>query len=107
MTALLNAAAQILLLRREIGGVDGRTIAASFARVALSAALMGAAAAGADWVLERWLPGDAVLLQALRLGWTIGLAMIVLFAAAWTLRMPELAEIQALLTERFRRRAGE
>jgi len=107
LTALLNAATQILLLRREIGGVNGGTIASSFTRVAVAAAAMGAAAAGADWLLARWLPGDAVILQAVRLGWTIGLAMLVLFAAAWTLRVPELAEAQAMVMRRMGRRSGE
>jgi putative peptidoglycan lipid II flippase len=105
LTALLNAATQILLIRREIGGIEGRTIAASFARVAIAAAIMGAAAFGADWLLGRWLPGDTVLRQALRLAWSIGLALLVLFAAAWTLRIPELAEAQAILTRRFGRRS--
>ena len=68
---------------------------------------MGAAAAGAEWLLGRWLPGEAVTLQALRLAWSIGLALLVLFAAAWTLRVPELAEARALVTRRFRRRSSE
>jgi putative peptidoglycan lipid II flippase len=107
LTALLNAGAQILLIRREIGGIDGRTIAASFGRIAVAAALMGLAAAGADSLLFGWLPGDSVPLQAVRLGWTIGLAMLVLLGAAWALRIPELAEVGALLMRRARRRSSE
>jgi putative peptidoglycan lipid II flippase len=47
LTALLNAALQLLLLRREIGGIDGGTIAASFGRIALASMAMAGAAAGA------------------------------------------------------------
>jgi putative peptidoglycan lipid II flippase len=107
LTALLNAALQILLIRREIGGVDGRTIAASFGRVSLAAAVMGVAAAAAEWLLRQWLPGESLGLQALRLGWSIALAMVVLFAAAWALRIPELAELRALVVRRVGRRSGE
>jgi len=107
LTALLNAAAQILLIRREIGGIDGRTIAGSFGRVALASALMGVATAAANWLLPAWLPGEALPLQALRLAWSIGLGLLVLFATAWALRIPELAEVRALVMRRMGRRTGE
>jgi putative peptidoglycan lipid II flippase len=107
LTALLNAAAQILLIRREIGGIDGRTIAGSFGRVAVASALMGVATAAANWLLPAWLPGDALPLQALRLAWSIGLGLLVLFATAWALRIPELAEVRALVMRRIGRRTGE
>jgi putative peptidoglycan lipid II flippase len=105
LTALLNAATQIALLRREIGGVEGRRIADSFVRIALAAAAMGVAAFGADWLLLRWLPGDTVVLQALRLAWSIGLALVVLVAAAWALAIPELGEARAMVLRRLGRRA--
>ena len=46
LTAMLNAATQVLLLRREIGGIEGRALAASFARIAIAATAMAGAAAG-------------------------------------------------------------
>jgi putative peptidoglycan lipid II flippase len=107
LTALLNAGTQLLLLRREIGGVDGGRIAASFARIALASVVMAAAAAGADALLRRWLPGETLLLQSIRLGWSIGLALLALMAAAWTLRIPELSEARALVLRRLRRKSVE
>lgn len=104
VTALLNAATQLLLLRRELGGVEGGTIAGRFWRIALASLAMGVAAAGADRFLADWLPGDTVLLQAVRLAWSIGLALMALMAAAWALRIPELGEARAMVLRRFRRR---
>jgi putative peptidoglycan lipid II flippase len=104
LTALLNALTQLALLRRQIGGVQGRAIAASFARIALASVAMGAAASAADRLLAGWLPGDTVVLHGIRLGWSIGLALVVLLAAAWALRIPELDEARALVLGRLRRR---
>jgi putative peptidoglycan lipid II flippase len=107
ITALLNAATQLFLLGREINGIDGAAIAKSFVRIALASLVMAAAAAGADWLLLWWMPGDTILLQAIRLAWSIGLALLALIAAAWALRIPELAEARALVVRRLRRRTGE
>ncbi len=74
ITAVINAAAQLWLLRREIGGVDGPRIAASFARVSVAAAAMGVAAWGANALLEGALPGQSLAIQVVRLGGSIGVA---------------------------------
>jgi putative peptidoglycan lipid II flippase len=103
LAALLNAATQLFLLGREIDGIEGALIAKSFGRIVLAALVMAAAAAGADWLLLRWLPGDAVVLQAVRLAWSIGLALVALVAAAWALRIPELAEARAIVERRLGR----
>jgi putative peptidoglycan lipid II flippase len=107
LTALINAATQLTLLRQEIGGIEGRSIAASFARIATAAAAMALAAAGADWLMARWLPGETILLQAIRLAWSMGLALLVLVVAAWTLGIPEFDEARESIVRRLRRGNGE
>jgi putative peptidoglycan lipid II flippase len=107
LTALVNAATQLLLLRREIGGIHGRSIAASFGRIAIASVVMAVAAAGAHWLMARWLPGETILLQAIRLAWTIGLALVALAGAAWTLRIPEFDEARRRVVSRLRRSSGE
>ena len=42
ITAIINASVQLWLLRREIHGIEGSRIAASFARVVAASAVMGA-----------------------------------------------------------------
>jgi putative peptidoglycan lipid II flippase len=107
LTALINAALQLALLRHEIRGIEGRSLAASFARIATAAAAMAVAAAGADWLMARWLPGETILLQAIRLAWSIGLAVLVLAAAAWALGIPEFNEARESIGRRLRRGSGE
>jgi putative peptidoglycan lipid II flippase len=107
ITALLNAAAQLWLLRQRLSGIAGRTIAASFVRVLAASVAMALTAWAADRLLLQWLPGDALLWQALRLGLTIALALAALVAGSAVLNIPELGEAIALVRRRFRRRSGD
>jgi putative peptidoglycan lipid II flippase len=103
VTALLNAAAQLWFLRREIRGVDGRRVLWSAARVLLASMVMAAAAWAAADRLEIWLPGDAIVLQLVRLGASIAIALGALAAAAALLRIPEFEEARALVWARVSR----
>ena len=107
ITALLNASAQLWLLRRRLSGIDGRAIAVSFVRVLLASLVMAVMAWGADRMLLQWLPGDTLPMQALRLALVIALSVGALAAAAAALGIPELAEAIAMVRRRFRRRSGE
>ena len=66
--------------------------------------MMGAAAVAVDWYSARWLPGDALVLQLVRLAAAIGIAVAVLAAAAHFLHIDEFRRGVALVTSRFRRR---
>src|SRR5687767_9312754 len=67
ISAILNASVQLLLLRREIHGLEGVRIAASLARVLIAAAVMGIVTVVASAAIDQVLPGDAFAVQALRL----------------------------------------
>ena len=56
---------------------------------------MAGAAWGATLAAGRWLPGDAFVLQAMRLLVSIGLSLVVLIGAARALRIPEFDEARA------------
>jgi putative peptidoglycan lipid II flippase len=107
ITALLNAMAQLWLLRQRLSGINGRVIAVSFVRVLLASLVMALVAWGADRMLLQWLPGDTLPLQALRLGMVIALAIGALAAASTLLGIPELAEAVAMVRRRFRRQSGQ
>ena len=107
ITALLNAAAQLWLLRQRLSGIEGRTIALSFVRVLAASLVMAVVAWGADRMLLQWLPGDSLPWQALRLALVIALAVGALVAASAALRIPELAEALAMVRRRIRRRSGD
>jgi putative peptidoglycan lipid II flippase len=105
ITALLNAAAQLWLLRTHLQGVEGRRMSSAFARMLIASAAMAAAA----WLVERGLhevlPGQSVVTQAIRVGAAIGVGLGVLALAAHLLRVPEFAEARELVMRRFRPRA--
>ena len=106
ITAILNASVQLFLLRREIHGLEGTRIAASFVRVIIASAVMGAVTWGAHTVMLNALPGAALLLQAIRLLITIGVSLAALALVAQLLRIPEFAEARDLVIGRLKRMAG-
>jgi putative peptidoglycan lipid II flippase len=103
LAAIANAAAQLFLLRREIGGIEGARILSTVARVVVAAGLMALVAWGVFGALENWLPGKMFMTQVVRLGVTIGSALLTLAIAAHVLRIPEFSEGRDLIVGRFRR----
>jgi putative peptidoglycan lipid II flippase len=106
ITAILNASVQLFLLRREIHGIEGSRIAASFAKAIAASAAMGAATWGAYAMMLNALPGAALSMQVIRLLVTIGVSLLVLGAAAQLLRIQEFAEARDLILGRLKRLAG-
>lgn len=106
ITALLNAGAQLYLLRREIGGVEGDRIAATFGRVLAASISMAAAVWGADVGLRALLPGDDLLVQIARVGGAIGAGLGVLAAASHVFGVREFQEARTLVLGRVRRMGG-
>jgi putative peptidoglycan lipid II flippase len=105
ITAIVNAAVQIFLLRRELHGLEGRRIAASLARVLVASAIMGAATIGAFATLEDVMPGDALPAQILRVATAISISLMVLVTVAQLLRIPEYSEARDLVLGKLRRMA--
>jgi len=105
ITALLNASVQLWLMRRELNGLDGARIAGALARVSLASILMAGAAWGANELMTLWLPGQAFVLQVVRLTISIGAALMTLAAAAQVLRIREFGEARDLVLGRFKRLA--
>lgn len=103
LTALLNGTVLLLLLRRRLGGLDGWRLAGVFARVLAAAAVMGLAAWGVDRGMAAVWPGGGSLRLLGRVGVSIGLALAVLVAASYVLRLAELNDIVRLAALRLRR----
>jgi putative peptidoglycan lipid II flippase len=106
ITAIINASVQLLLLRREISGLEGARIANSLVRVLIAAAAMGIVTVTAQAALQQLMPGEAFAAQALRLLITIAVSIGVLIAAAQLLRIREYAEARDLVLGRLRRIGG-
>jgi len=106
ITAILNASVQLFLLRREIHGIEGTRIAASFARVAVASAVMGAVSWGVDTAMLSALPGAGLTMQIIRLLTTIAVSLASLAAVAQLLHIREFAEARDLVLGQLKRMTG-
>ena len=103
ITSLLNATVQLILLRRELGGLEGRRLAVSLARILAAAAVMAVVTWGMHVLLLGALPGATLVRQAARLFATIFVSLATLAAVAQVLRIPEFAGARDLVVNRLRR----
>ena len=103
IAAIFNGVVLLILLRRNLGGLNERRVVSSLLRIIAASIAMGAAAAAADVWLARQLPGDAIVVQTIRLAASIGVALMVLAAAAWALRIREFNHGLAMVMRRVRR----
>jgi len=101
IAAVFNALMLVVLLRRRIGGLDGRRLATASIKISIAAAIMGGVALQASRMLEGWLPGDGELTRALRVGLAIGAAIVALIAAARLLRIEEFTEASNRVVRRL------
>jgi putative peptidoglycan lipid II flippase len=102
VSAIFNASALLWLLRSRLGGLDGRRIAASFARIGAASAMMGLAAWTIDAALAAWLPSRSIPVMALRVGSSIAVGLLVLDASARVMRAQEFMEARAMVLGRLR-----
>jgi putative peptidoglycan lipid II flippase len=103
LAALVNAAAQLLLLRRALGGIEGRRVTTTFLKVLVAAMVMAAAGWAVERALQPALPDGSVASQALRVALSIAVALAVLAASATVLRVREFEEARDMVRGRLRR----
>lgn len=104
IAAVLNAAVLLWLLRRRLGGLDGRRIAVSLIKITVASLAMGLAAYVAlDW-LTGLTPDGGELAKILRVAGSIGAALLVLAASARLLRIQEFNDATAMVLARVGRR---
>jgi putative peptidoglycan lipid II flippase len=92
LAAMFNAVALLWLLKRRLGGLEGRRIATSLLKILVASTVMGVAA----WSTSTWLthavPGDALVWKAVRVTSAIGAGLIALVVSARLLRIAEFEE---------------
>ncbi len=101
LAALFNASVLLVLLRRQLDGLDDARVIGTFLRVALASAIMGVTAVATEGLLSSLLPGGRFVLQAIRLSGAIGAAVAALAIAAYLLRIREFHEALAMVTRRL------
>jgi putative peptidoglycan lipid II flippase len=102
LAALFNATVLLSLLRVRLNGLDGRRIGRALAKIAVASLVMaGAAAASHGWLLSV-APADGLLSGLLRLGGSIGTALVTLIVAAKVLRIEEFDDARVRLVRKLR-----
>jgi putative peptidoglycan lipid II flippase len=91
--------AQGLLLRRELGGIEGRTTLFAALRMLAAGALLGAVAYGVWHGLDSAL-GRSLIAQVVSVGTALAAGFGVYAAAVWAMRVPEAMQIKRLLMSR-------
>ncbi len=95
--------AMILLMRRRLGGIDGRRILASLWRVVAA----GLLTAGTAWLVaegfERWLGTASLGAQAIQVLSAVAAGLVVFIASAAALRIEEVDMVRRQVTARWRR----
>ena len=87
-------------LRRQLGGVDGRTLLSGLARIMAAGILLGAVCwAGKAWFLQGFLNWTFPA-RVLGISLVCGCAGIVYLAAAFLLKTPELEAVRAKFLKR-------
>lgn len=96
-------AAGAWVLRRRLGGLDGRRVLSSYARIGTAAAATGAV----SWAIARAIASRADLATTAgrmeQVGVAVGAGMIVFLASARALRVEELRTLMGILGGRFAR----
>ena len=92
VAALANGAILFVALRTRLGGLDGRRVWSAGWKIALASLVMAAAARETERWLHGPLPGDALIVQALRVFGAIATGLLVLACAAQLLRIREFTE---------------
>ena len=90
LSMLVNGGALLVLLGQRLGGIGGRSLAATFAKIVLAALAMAVVSAGVERFGAGVVKGTGGLAQAVVLCAAIGAGLATLAAAARLLRIREL-----------------
>jgi putative peptidoglycan lipid II flippase len=97
------ATVAFLVIRRRLGGIDGRDLARGMAKVLIAAALTGAAAWAGSRLIFETLGADTLIEQIVQVGMGVLAGLIVFIGAAVLFRMEEFELVKRTLLARMRR----
>ncbi len=93
----------VLLIRRRLGGLDGRNVAAGLGKVVVAGAATAGAAFGASKLLGRAIGTATIPEQSVQVLGSVVVGLLVFLAMALLLRMEDLRQVIGTVTGRFRR----
>jgi putative peptidoglycan lipid II flippase len=96
---LVMTVAQGWILRGELGGIEGRTLADAVVRMLVAAAALAAVGYGAWYGLDELL-GRSLIAQLVSVGISVAIAIGAYALAVWALRVPEAQQVLRLIRGR-------
>jgi putative peptidoglycan lipid II flippase len=102
LAATFNAGTLLWLLRVRLGGLDGRRVAVSFAKITCASIVMGIAAHYTSQSLAARLPPSGSLWRAIELSAAIAVGIAILVGSARLLRIAEFDEAFGRVLRRLR-----
>jgi putative peptidoglycan lipid II flippase len=97
------ATAALVILRRRLGGLEGRDLGRGLARVLAASALTGAAAWGGARLISQTLGADTLIEQIVQVGAGVLGGLIIFLGAALLFRMEEFELVKRTVMGRLRR----
>lgn len=105
IVALVSSIVLFEVLRRRVGGVQGRRLFTSFVKITAASAAMGAACALSSRLVGH-LAGVSRIARAMDLAVSIPLGLAVFYVGCKVVRLPELEAASRALVDPIRRRLG-
>ena len=103
LVALFSSITLFEVLRRRIGGIQGRRLTASFVKITAASAMMGAVCALSSRSIEHWI-GVTRMARVIDLAVSVPLGLIVFFAMAKWFQLPEMESARRALLAPLTRR---
>ena len=92
-----------VVLRRRLGGIEGRALSRGVAKILAGASLTAVGARGVATLLQRTLGAETLLEQVVQVGTSVLAGLIIFLSAALLLRMEELELVRRTISARLRR----
>ena len=96
-----------LVLRKRLGGLDGRRVFASMYKICLASAVMGAACWGTSALVQKYVGVASFAGQLLQVTLAILVSVLVYLGAALLFKSEEMHTLKGLVTRFFRRETDE
>ena len=107
IAAIVNAALLLWLLRRRLGGLEGRLLLVTMLKVTAASSVMAITAVLTQHAMDRVAPGTRLAPQAVRLGATIGGSLAALAIMAQILGVEAFHDAVEMLRARVRKLLGK
>ena len=105
LVALFSSTVLFEVLRRRIGGIEGRRLFASFSQIVVAAGVMGVACALSSRAVEHWL-GLSRLARVADLAISIPMGLVVFYITCKMFGLPEMDSARRALIAPLTRRFG-